>query len=53
VAGRTIYGDDNFVSVVRSGLVTGVQFHPERSAGDGLALLGNFVRACGDLRHVA
>jgi len=32
-----------FVSAIARGNVLGVQFHPERSAFDGLRLLGNFV----------
>jgi hypothetical protein len=32
------------VSAVDRGNVLGVQFHPERSGGDGLRVLGNFVR---------
>ncbi len=32
-----------FVSAVARGALLGVQFHPERSAGDGLRLLANFV----------
>jgi imidazole glycerol-phosphate synthase subunit HisH len=32
-----------FVSAVGRGPVLGVQFHPERSGSDGVALLGNFV----------
>ncbi len=39
------YGS-TFVAAVRSGSVAGVQFHPERSADAGLALLANFVAAC-------
>jgi glutamine amidotransferase len=32
--------------VVERGSVAGVQFHPEKSSRDGLALLANFARAC-------
>ena len=34
-----------FVSAVENGPLSAVQFHPEKSASDGLALLGNFVNA--------
>jgi imidazole glycerol phosphate synthase glutamine amidotransferase subunit len=37
---RCRYGDHPFVAAVQEGAVTGVQFHPERSGPDGLALLG-------------
>ena len=43
VLGRSSYGSD-FASVVGRGNVFGVQFHPEKSGPDGLALLRNFVR---------
>ena len=43
VLGRSVYGSD-FASVVGRGKVFGVQFHPEKSGPDGLALLRNFVR---------
>jgi len=33
-----------FVSAIDHDTVLGVQFHPERSSGDGLRLLANFVR---------
>lgn len=44
VLGTTVYGAE-FASVIRSGRVYGVQFHPEKSHRFGLALLGNFHRA--------
>jgi glutamine amidotransferase len=43
VVGRGEYGE-RFVSIVERGNVMGVQFHPEKSSVDGLALLRNFVR---------
>jgi imidazole glycerol-phosphate synthase subunit HisH len=43
VLGRSTYGSE-FASVVGRGNVFGVQFHPEKSGSDGLALLRNFVR---------
>jgi glutamine amidotransferase len=43
VLGRSTYGSE-FASVVGRGQVFGVQFHPEKSGADGLALLRNFVR---------
>ncbi|MFL6039633.1 MAG: imidazole glycerol phosphate synthase subunit HisH [Gaiellaceae bacterium] len=43
VLGRSTYGSE-FASVVGRQNVFGVQFHPEKSGPDGLALLRNFVR---------
>jgi glutamine amidotransferase len=43
VAGTAHYGEE-FVSAVSQGNLFGVQFHPEKSSADGLALLRNFVR---------
>jgi glutamine amidotransferase len=43
VLGWSAYGNE-FASVVGRGNVFGVQFHPEKSGPDGLALLRNFVR---------
>jgi imidazole glycerol-phosphate synthase subunit HisH len=45
VLGTADYGSE-FVSAVARAPVYGVQFHPEKSGSHGLALLGNFVRAC-------
>ena len=43
VAARTTY-DETFASAVASGSVVGVQFHPEKSSHDGLALLTGALR---------
>ncbi|MDE3132919.1 MAG: imidazole glycerol phosphate synthase subunit HisH [Acidobacteriota bacterium] len=43
VVGTTVYGE-RFATIVARGSVYGTQFHPEKSSGDGLALLASFVR---------
>ena len=43
VAGTAEYGTP-FTTAVAAGNVFGVQFHPEKSSVDGLALLRNFAR---------
>jgi glutamine amidotransferase len=43
------YGAE-LTAVVRRGNVVATQFHPEKSATDGLAILGNFVESCGNTR---
>jgi imidazole glycerol phosphate synthase glutamine amidotransferase subunit len=43
ILAETTHGNA-FVSAVDRGNVLGVQFHPERSGGSGIRLLGNFVR---------
>ena len=48
VAGTTEYGID-FVSVLANDNVFAAQFHPEKSAHDGLQLLNNFCRWKGQL----
>ena len=42
VVGRGEYGE-RFASIVERANVAGVQFHPEKSSRDGLALLANFA----------
>jgi len=45
VLGSAEYGE-RFASVVQHGSFLGVQFHPEKSSHDGLALLANWVAGC-------
>jgi imidazole glycerol-phosphate synthase subunit HisH len=47
VIATTEYGE-RFATIVGHGNVFGVQFHPEKSSRDGLALLSNFVSMCRD-----
>ena len=43
--GSSTYGEQ-FASVVGRGNVFGVQFHPEKSSRNGLAMMANFVALC-------
>ena len=45
VIARSSY-DEPFTAAVRSGRVSGTQFHPERSGAVGLRILANFVAEC-------
>ena len=49
VVGVCDYGGP-VAAVIERGAITGTQFHPEKSSATGIALLGNFVRACMPLR---
>ena len=52
IIGTTHYGAP-VVAAVRDGNRVGVQFHPERSAGPGLRILGNFVTICEETARAA
>ncbi len=52
VVATTTYGE-RFATIVARGTVFGVQFHPEKSSADGLALLRSFVALCGRDGHAA
>ncbi len=45
VVGTTEYGE-RFTTIVARDSVFGVQFHPEKSSGAGLRMLGNFAARC-------
>ena len=45
ISGTTEYGAARFASAIRHGAITGVQFHPEKSQREGLALLTSFFRS--------
>jgi imidazole glycerol-phosphate synthase subunit HisH len=45
VVGTTEYGE-RFATIVQRDNVAGVQFHPEKSSGDGLRLLASFLDLC-------
>jgi glutamine amidotransferase len=51
VIATTEYGE-RFATIVSHGNVFGVQFHPEKSSRDGLALLSSFVTLCGGVGGV-
>ncbi len=50
VIATTEYQGIRFPAAVRLGNVWGVQFHPEKSAAAGLAVIGNFLRTAGRWR---
>jgi glutamine amidotransferase len=52
VLGTAEYGE-RFASVVARDSFVGVQFHPEKSSHDGLALLAGWLAACGVAPAVA
>ena len=52
VVARADYGRP-FPAAVRSGSISGTQFHPERSGANGLAILANFVSECREAARAA
>jgi len=52
IVGTTEYGE-RFATIVERANVFGVQFHPEKSSGDGIQLLGRFAAQCPGRRVVS
>lgn len=52
VTATAVHGG-SFVAAVASGMVFGVQFHPERSGPTGLRILNRFVSVCVKAEHAA
>ena len=52
VIGSSEHGT-KFAAAIRAGTRIGVQFHPERSAGAGSRLLGNFLAECKEASRAA
>lgn len=46
ILSTTIYSNSEFCSSVRNNNIFGCQFHPEKSAKEGLKIISNFVRIC-------
>lgn len=46
VLSLTNYSDSQFCSSVKNGNIYGCQFHPEKSAEEGLKIITNFIRIC-------
>ena len=46
VLSLTSYSDSQFCSSVKNGNIYGCQFHPEKSAGEGLKIVSNFIGIC-------
>ena len=53
VTGSSSVEGDRFPSIVRSGRILGVQFHPERSGADGLEVLRRFTSEAGGQSRAA
>lgn len=52
ILATSIYEDIRFTSSVIKDNILGCQFHPEKSAEDGLKIINNFVNLCRDNQHV-
>lgn len=52
VLSTTVYSEYEFCSSVKRGNVYGCQFHPEKSATEGLKIIKNFVKICESTNNV-
>lgn len=51
VLSQTEYSNYKFCSSVRKGNIYGCQFHPEKSAVEGLLIMKNFVKICEEIKN--
>ena len=47
VRASSVHEGERFPSMVRAGRTVGVQFHPEKSSGAGVAFIGAFLEEAG------
>jgi glutamine amidotransferase len=52
ILAETVYSNHKFCSVVKKNNIYGCQFHPEKSALEGLTIMKNFVKICKELKNV-
>ena len=52
ILSTTVYSDYEFCSSVKKDNIYGCQFHPEKSAQEGLKIIDNFVSICKENKDV-
>jgi glutamine amidotransferase len=52
ILSTTFYSDSRFCSAIKKGNIYGCQFHPEKSAKDGLKILENFIKIAKENKSV-
>ena len=51
ILSTTNYRDTQFCSAVKHGNIYGCQFHPEKSADEGLSIIKNFINLCEKIKN--
>ncbi len=52
ILSTTVYSDHEFCSSVKKDNIYGTQFHPEKSAKDGLKIIENFIKIAREKKDV-